>query len=226
MKKSLFPFVIIVALLWNADTAFSKDKGTGAGGRIKQPKNVQESKKGQQDNADKTKGQGKTTRTPQQEQIRQAPGKQKSSSNSNQPGAKFGKPRGKSPVAEKDIGQGRLHQQQVKALESQNLHEQAKHLERLARLNRIRQLATQENGAKTVERVDKLLQMEGQRYSREQQRMQERTQKVLQLGDKSLNQQTPDRNIRGQAPEATKKGLENKKPDAKKPNKVESQKNK
>jgi hypothetical protein len=226
MKKSLFPFVIIVALLWNAGTAFSKDKGTGDAGRSKQPKNVQENRKGQQDNADKTKGQGKVARTRRQEQFRQAVGKQKSSSDSNQPGAKFAKPKKKSPVAEKDTGQGRLHQQQLKALEGQNLHEQAKHLWRLARLNRIRQLATQENGAKTVERVDKLLQMEGQRYSREQQRVQEKKQKVLQFADRSLNQQTPDRNIRGQAPEATKKGPENKKPDAKEPNKVESQKNK
>jgi len=226
MKKSLFPIITIAILLWNAGTAFSKDKGTGASGRSKQPKNIQENRKGQQDDADKTKGQGKVARTHRQEQFRQAVGKQKSSSDSNQPGAKFGKPRGKSPVAEKDTGQSRLHQQQLKALESQNLHEQAKHLERLARLNRIRQLATQENDAKTVERVDKLLQMESQRYSREQQRVQEKKQKVLQFTDRSLNQQTPDRNIRGQAPEATKKGPENKKPDAKEPNEVEAEDNK
>jgi len=232
MKKSIFLFVTVAVLLWSCSTALSKGPGKGAGPAKpgKPPTNIQETRKGRPDDPNLIKRQGKAGKTRLPEQSRQALGKPKSTTDVNQPGAKFGKAKPKTtadanqiaklgkpklkdlvPETEKAPGRGRLHQQQLKALQTQLIHEQAKHLWRLARLNRIRQLAAETGDTKTVERVDKLLGMENQRFSREQQRMQERHQKVIQLGERSLSQETP----KGVGPKD--KGTKEKEPDKTEP---------
>jgi predicted ribonuclease toxin of YeeF-YezG toxin-antitoxin module len=236
MKKSIFLFVTVAVLLWSCSTALSKGPGKGAGlgpakpGKQSTKATVQENRKSQPRDPNQVKDQGKLDKTRLREQFRQNLGKPKSTTDVNQPGAKFGKAKPKTtadanqiaklgkpklkdlvPETEKAPGRGRLHQQQLKALQTQLIHEQAKHLWRLARLNRIRQLAAETGDTKTVERVDKLLGMENQRFSREQQRMQERHQKVIQLGERSLSQETP----KGVGPKD--KGTKEKEPDKTEP---------
>lgn len=87
------------------------------------------------------------------------------------------------------VTRGKGHQQQLKSLKTQMVHEEAKHRRRIARLKRIRELAAEENDTKTVERVAKLLEMELLRHNRKRQRMQEREQKALQLAEKSLSEE-------------------------------------
>ena len=111
--------------------------------------------------------------------------KPKTAKDANEPASKpgKGKDKGKGKAAEKDSAKGNGHQQQLKALEEQTAHEETKHRERVARLERIRELAEEEGNTKTVERVNKLLGKEQQRYERKQQRMEKRKQKILQIAE-------------------------------------------
>jgi len=135
----------------------------------------------------------------------------------NQPAGKAKK--GKGEAVEKDVGKGKGHQQQLKALETQLVHEEAKHRRRVARLHRIRELAIGENDTKTIERVEKLIEKEQQRYVRKQQRMQERRQKILPLApplggaglaEESLSEQTLKASQKGKGKEKAKEQTKSK----------------
>ena len=207
MKKVLLSLFIVLVLSWSCNIVFAKgaDKGKG-GGQARQAKGVQKKDWKQQVDANEPGGQGKEiqmrkreqreVRRKEQQKMREMSGKSKGKSKAgwdvNQPPGKSEKGKGKSrwkghPV-EKDTGRGKGHQQQLKMLETQIVHEQAKHLWRVARLNRIRELVT-EGDAKTLERIDKLLEKEQQRYDRNRQGMQERRQKILQLAEKGLSKE-------------------------------------
>jgi len=62
--------------------------------------------------------------------------------------------------------QGKAHEQQMRAFEKQAQQRTAKHMERLARLNRIRDLAVQKNDQNMIARVDKLIAQENQMFDR------------------------------------------------------------
>jgi hypothetical protein len=70
-----------------------------------------------------------------------------------------------------DVEKAVDHEQQIKQLETQMNHEEAKHNQRLARLNRIKELAEQESSQDVLARVEKLVQKEQRRYSFKRQRM-------------------------------------------------------
>ena len=228
--KVLLSLLIVLVLFWNCGTALAKgkDRGKSTGKQGKRAMKVQEKGRGRQTDANEPGKQGKGKRMRQREpqQIREisskGKGKSKSGRDVNQPAAKlgenrgkgrlkarqdvnelsgkFGKGKGKGPSVEKDTGKGKWHQQQLQAVEKQMLHEEAKHLWRVARLKRIRELA--EGDTKTTARVDKLLEKEQKRYDRKRQRMQERKQKILLLAEKSLSEE---------AQEAVKKGADKEK---------------
>jgi hypothetical protein len=63
------------------------------------------------------------------------------------------------------------HEQQIKQLETQMNHEEGKHNKRVARLNRIKELAEPEGSQEVLARIEKLLQKEQRRYSFKRQRM-------------------------------------------------------
>ena len=71
-------------------------------------------------------------------------------------------------AVEKGKGKGKDHQGQLQAFDKQMRHEQGKHMERQARLARIRELAVQKNDAEMIARVDKLIAKEQQVYGRKQ----------------------------------------------------------
>jgi hypothetical protein len=79
---------------------------------------------------------------------------------------------------EKDKAKGRYHKQQQTALQKQLQHEEQKHLKRAVRLERMRALAQKQGDGKKVERIEKLMARERQRYGRKRRRMLGREGKV------------------------------------------------
>jgi len=209
VSKSLFTLILAAILLLNSGIVFSKTKDAGAPGQGIPTKGALKSQKAQPGDVNQLAMPGKFDRTSRRRQIRQTAGKQKPILDANQPPSKFDKPGTRSPLVEKYVGFGQEHQQQLKALEKQFLHEQAKHLWRRARLNRIRELAAQEGDTKTVELAASLLQMEDKRYLNEQQQIREKRQKILQFADTSSNKPIQ---------KAVKEGSQNKKPLTTQPN--------
>ena len=69
-------------------------------------------------------------------------------------------------------GKGKAGQQQLQSMQKQMQHDQAKHLERQARLARIRELAVKKGDTEMVARVDKLIQKQQDVYNRKMQHMQ------------------------------------------------------
>ncbi|MGE5295763.1 MAG: hypothetical protein ACM3VT_13130 [Solirubrobacterales bacterium] len=76
-----------------------------------------------------------------------------------------------SDAMEKGKGKGKDHQGQLQAFDKQARHDQGKHMERQARLARIRELAVQKNDQEMIARVDKLIAKEQQVYGRKQLRI-------------------------------------------------------
>jgi hypothetical protein len=70
-------------------------------------------------------------------------------------------------------------QQQLPRIEQQITAEEAKHGERLARLNRIRELAQQKNDTQTLERVNNLIEQETRLYDAKAVRLKHRRGRVL-----------------------------------------------
>ncbi len=171
MKKGLLSFFIVLVLAWSCGTVFAQGKGKGAGRQGKRTEKLQRKHKSRQADANEPGGQGKEKRVRRQEHRRKQWEMRR-------------KERQKIRVT-----RGKGHQQQLKSLKTQMVHEEAKHRRRIARLKRIRELAAEENDTKTVERVAKLLEMELLRHNRKRQRMQEREQKALQLAEKSLSEE-------------------------------------
>ena len=198
MKKILLTVLVAVVLLWGCQAIFAKDKGNGkAEGKHgaseqqvkKTPKETtpksdvnepsSQNKKTSKDEGDKGDGEGKKK---EKHEIHEEKSKDKEQSKPNQdinePAGKSGKgkEKDKEKAATEDTGKGRKHEQQLESLEKKIEHEQAKHLERKARLEKIRELALKDNDTKTVERVDSLINKEQQRYEGKIQRMAEKPQ--------------------------------------------------
>jgi hypothetical protein len=90
---------------------------------------------------------------------------------------------------EKVQGKGREHAQQQTAAAGKMVREDAKHVERVARLERIKALAAAEGNTKTVERVDKLLAKENERYLRRTGKTAGQIEKSSELGEKAAKQE-------------------------------------
>ena len=71
------------------------------------------------------------------------------------------------------------YSQKHEAIKNKIAQEEAKHQSRLARLNRIRELAKEENDSKALERVDKLLKKENRRFVKKQRFFQNKSQKII-----------------------------------------------
>ncbi|MFH1615691.1 MAG: hypothetical protein ABIG61_11495 [Planctomycetota bacterium] len=87
---------------------------------------------------------------------------------------------------------GKKHQQQLDAVKNKIAREQAKHLKRKTRLERIRELALAQEDTKTVERVDKLIEKEQNRYDRKQSQMQKKQQDILELSQKEQGKESSE----------------------------------
>jgi hypothetical protein len=81
-----------------------------------------------------------------------------------------------SPIPElermrRELGKGMDPRQQLKALEAQSAQEEAKHLRRVARLERIQGLASDEASRQVAARAEALVRKERMRYARKRQRL-------------------------------------------------------
>jgi len=113
---------------------------------------------------------------------------------------------GKDIEAAEKAGQarGKDHQQQMRAFEAQVQRHRAKHMERQARLARIRELAVQKGDAEMIARVDKLIAKEQQVHERKGARLQE--QKRTMMGSESAPAPTVEAAPKGKG--AGKSGVE------------------
>jgi hypothetical protein len=75
-------------------------------------------------------------------------------------------------------------QQQLPLIEQQIAAEEAKHVERLARLKRIQELAKQKNDTQTLERVNNLIEQETRLFDAKAVRLKHRKDRVLELTQK------------------------------------------
>jgi len=197
MRKTLFSVIVVLVLVWSSIGVFAK-RGAGGGreervrGRDRQEEIKQERQEGrkeekqQERKQERQKGEEKER---QQKQVKEQEKVRQTTETS------------KGETGEKGAGKGREHQQQLRALEEQMVHEESKHLERVVRLSRIRELAGEENDVKAIERADKLLAKEQQRYERKRLDMEERKQGVLGFGERSR-----DKDVEKGAKEGTGEG--------------------
>jgi hypothetical protein len=81
----------------------------------------------------------------------------------------------------------------LQALGEQAAHAEAKHLERTARLERIRELAEKEGDAKTLERVNALMKKEQQRYETKTSRIDARRDRAAQFERRRRDGNSPGR---------------------------------
>lgn len=159
----LFTACVVAVLLWAGADALAQGKGKGKD----EPTQVKEDA-------------AKTNKPQQESKAIEEAGKDAAKGNKGardmtSSGPKQGGPQGKklekpADVAEK--GKGKGGQQQLQAMQTQLRHEQAKQMERQARLARIRELAVQKGDTATVARVDKLMQKQQEVYNRKLQQLQ------------------------------------------------------
>ncbi|MHC4704558.1 MAG: hypothetical protein ACYTFQ_28765 [Planctomycetota bacterium] len=94
--------------------------------------------------------------------------------------------------SDQPAGKGRDHQKQLKELQQQLSHVEQKHLERMAKMQRIKELAAQKNSEQTLARVEKLIKREQMRYGRKRQRTQMRINMVKRWEARESQPRTPD----------------------------------
>ncbi len=160
------PFIAcaLAVALWAGVDAFAQGKGQGKRDQTQTQENVAKANKAREDAqgaAEKDLGKGGKRAKKSDEDA--AASKQK------QEGPKGPKGKGAeqpSDALEKGKAKGKGGEKQLQAFQKQLQHEQAKHMERHARLVRIRELAAQKGDAETVARVEKLMQKEQQVHDR------------------------------------------------------------
>jgi len=153
MKKAVFSVLITLFLLWNYGGIFAQ--GAGEGKRInrkeEQANRPRKKVRGSQAGTHERGARAKRKRTREQKQLEMQKEEGLKSRGSRRKGKGLG--------------------QQLESVRKQIVHEQAKHLRRLARLKRIRQLAVEGKATDIVKRVDSLLTKEQGRYDRRQRRL-------------------------------------------------------
>ena len=207
MKKVVLSILIVILMAWSCGTVVAKNKGKGKEKTKAARKNTVE--KAEKKTNRKIKTETEDTDKPKRRHRRRAKRRDKAarkekSKRSGAPGEKgpakrqdkaARKERSKRSDAVGEKGQarrknrkenaqkaarkGRNHQQQLRAVDKQITHEQEKHHNRVARLQRIRQLAQEKGKTDTVERIDKLLAKEQKRFDAKQKRMNGRKERIL-----------------------------------------------
>jgi hypothetical protein len=180
MKKGLLTFLMIIAVFWTYGVSSAKGKDAG-GQESKRSERIQEEGKAKGKTAEKDSNNIDKSKTGE------GAGRGRNKGEAVEGAVEKGKEKGK--AKENVTAKGREHQQQMKALEKQMMHEEAKHRRRVARLNRIRELAAEEGDTKTLERVDQLLQKEQQHYTRMRERMRVKDERVPQIKDENISRE-------------------------------------
>jgi len=178
MKDIILSLCVFLALCWAAADAPAQLRRR-AGERSAERR--AQAQKAETSSQTKDAKETETTQAPEQEDAEKAaeagkPEAEKRGSQQTQRPAPSGeRVAGKKEAVEKAAGgKGKGHQQQLRAFEKQFQREQAKHMERQARLTRIRELAVQKGDAEMIARVDKLIAQQQQVHTRKMTRLQQR----------------------------------------------------
>jgi hypothetical protein len=165
---------LLAVVLWASAGVLAQGQGKGQGGGDKERVKEGSPQSKAQDNAP----------APEVTAEKNA-GKGKAAKQAAEGVTKQGGPQGKKGQASTDTsdkGKGKGREQQAQAFQKQQQKEQAKHMERVARLNRIRELAVKKGDTETVARVDKLIAKEQEVYGRKQGKMQGQPRAVPTVG--------------------------------------------
>jgi len=173
MKRTMVVMCVLFVLAWVTADALGQGKGKDRPGRptdrVANPNKAAETAKPDADApAADTKGtpnvnkggKGKT-----KDALDEVKGKGKA--------AKDAVSGTKGPADKGQGGKGQQHQQQMLALQKQQQHEAAKHLERQARLNRLHELAVQKGDKEMLDRVNKLIAKENEVNTRKLEQLQQ-----------------------------------------------------
>jgi len=198
MKKVIVFVLVGFILVWSSGTGFAKGGGKGkGGGKEKGTSTTSVERKPRVRRADANRAGGARGKSGNRKRARERVGgkkgakrgeRQRAGRRANEAGEK-GKGKGKGRGRSQGKAGGRGHRQQLKALEAKVAREEVKHRVRVARLNRIRELAVQEGKGDTVVRVDKLLEKENSRYQHKQQLFKDMKEKVLQIMERGSGKQ-------------------------------------
>ncbi len=216
MKRVLLASLVlfIVFLAYAAVIAQGKERG-GGGGQQQKTEKVGQSEKQAKSEANEQSEKGKQREVQTQERTRDrkrgreeptAEQKEQQKQKQKQIQEKAAQAKEKGKETEKLKAGGKEHQQQLKALDEQLAHEQAKHADRVARLERMRELAAAEGDTKTVARIDKLAEREQQRFDGRLKNVEEKRAKIVELaeGAKGQEVQPAVKEVEGKAEEAGK----------------------
>ncbi len=170
MRRSVLGMSMLAVVLWTATGVLAQGQGKGQGGdkeRVRErPANkAQENAPAAAENVDKNAGKGKAAK-----QADEGLGKAAEQKQGGPQGKKGGK--AATDAVEQGKGKGKGQEKQAQAFQKQLQHEQAKHLERQARLARLRELAVKKGDAEMIARVDKLIAKEQEVYTRKGGKMQ------------------------------------------------------
>ena len=143
MRRSMVWVSMMAVLLWAGGNVLAQGQGKGKGGK------------------DQVKNAGPQADNAQQNAPAAGPQGEKGS----------GKKAEKASDSEAK-GKGKGQEQQGQSLQKQLQHAQAKHLERQARLTRLRELAVKKGDQEMIARVDKLIAKEQEVHGRKQARLQ------------------------------------------------------
>jgi hypothetical protein len=158
MKKHIIGTCLCAIVLWASAGAQGQGKGQGGTDKQRGPQagKAPVSPPAADQAAEKNAGKGKAAKQADESAAKRGgtPGK-----------------KGPASTEAPDKGKGKGRDQQARAFQKQQQKEQAKHMERQARLNRIRELAVKKGDTEMVARVDKLIAKENEVYSRKQGKM-------------------------------------------------------
>ncbi len=207
MRRCVLGMSVLAVVLWAATGVLAQDQGKGQGGdkgRVRErPTNkAPENAAAAAENVDKNAGKGKAAK--QADEVKQ------------------GGPQGKkmekavTDAVDQAKSKGKGQEKQAQAFQKQLQHEQAKHMERQAKLARLRELAVKKGDTEMIARVDKLIAKENEVYGRKGGKMQGQPRATSPAGPGSVPPTTVAPNA---ASEQKGKG---KQPDAKEQKKAEA----
>jgi len=183
MKLSVIWTCVLAVLLWTGAQALAQGKGQGKEQR-QRPSRTEQAGAAEAAKPTEVPQVGQAPAGKGKKAIEDASAKVKDEAAKGKKAVEDAAAKGKGDVAKgkkaeqaadaaaKGKGKGKDKLQQAQAFDKQLRHEQAKHMERQARLTRIRELAVQKGDTETVARVDKLIAKEQQVFGRKQLRLQ------------------------------------------------------
>ncbi len=161
MKRSILGMCMVAVVLWVSAGVLAQGQGKGQGGGDKergpQASKAPENAPAAAATAEKNAGKGKAARQGDESGTKQGGGQGK---------------KGQTPTDTSDKGKGKGQEKQAQSLQKQQQHEQAKHMERVAKLNRLKELAVKKGDTEMAARVDKLIAKENEVYTRKQGKVQ------------------------------------------------------